>query len=295
MPNGQMMHSAFHPEHQYLHLLQHILDTGARQQNRTGVATLTVPGAVLQFNMQDGFPAITTKKLAFNQVKGELIAFLRGNRSLSQFKALGCDVWDQNANAPSWLNSPYNTDPGDDLGRIYGVQWRDYNHKTDQLSAALNTLRNDPQSRRIIVNSWNPSELQETCLPPCHLMFQLLPHVSTKTLHMTMYQRSCDMFLGVPFNIASYAILLHLFANWSGYRPGRLTMFLADAHIYTNHIDQVQEQLTRDPFPLPNLTIKHFIEPTTHELDYQLLNLHPTDITLQHYLHHPAIKAPMAV
>lgn len=287
--------SPLHPEYQYLQLLQRILDTGTYQQNRTGVATLTVPGATLTFDLRKGFPAVTTKKLAFNQVKGELIGFMRGIRSLAKFKELGCDVWDLNALAPSWMNSPYNENPGDDLGRIYGVQWRDYNRNTDQLSLALDTLRNDPQSRRIIVNSWNPAELQQACLPPCHVMFQLLPHVGTKTLHMTMYQRSCDMFLGVPFNIASYAILLHLFAHWCGYTPGTLTMFLADCHIYTNHTEQVREQLLREPYPLPNLCSLMMPDPTEHSLDLLLHNLQPSDIWLNHYQSHPAIKAPMAV
>lgn len=287
---------------QYHDLLQDILNNGVRQGNRTGIDTLTLPGAMLKFDLRDGFPAVTTKKLALNAVKGELIGFLRGSSSLAEFKALGCNVWDANAAAPAWQASEHCASP-DDLGRIYGTQWRSYAgvendgayYEVDQISIALDTLRNNPESRRILVNAWNPAELDQAALPPCHVLFQLLPHVESKVLHMTMYQRSCDMFLGVPFNIASYALLLELFAAWSGYAAGTLTMFLADAHIYVDHVDQVKEQLTREPFPLPRLALGLPLEPLKMTATELIGDLEPGDISLLGYLSHAAIKAAMAV
>lgn len=290
---------------QYHDLLQKILDTGVRQSNRTGIDTLTIPGEMLKFDLRDGFPAVTTKKLAWNAVKGELIGFLEGTSSLARFKELGCNVWDANAAAPAWQNNPV-CKGEDDLGRIYGTQWRDWNADqggnyemgVDQIAVALDLLRNNPESRRIIVNAWNAAELDKAALPPCHVMFQLLPHVETKTLHMTMYQRSCDTFLGIPFNIASYALLLELFCHWSGYTAGTLTMFLADAHIYVNHIDQVKEQLSREHKPLPKLWIESKAGPQHIQglpIDVLISSLDPKKLHLQDYDCHPAIKAPMAV
>ncbi len=297
----------------YLNLLEKILAHGLREPNRTGIDTLTLPGETLQFDLRDGFPAVTTKRLAFNQVKGELIGFLRGSSSLAEFKALGCDVWDANVNSPAWQWSKH-IESRDDMGRIYGVQWRDWSttgletqydseenseevlvrYSVDQIAIALNTLRNDPSSRRIIVNAWNPAELDQACLPPCHVLFQLHPR-SDGTLHMTMYQRSCDMFLGVPFNIASYALLLELFAAWSGRTAATLTMFLADAHIYVNHVDQVKEQLSREPMELPRLMLTLPIGMSTLSADELIRCLEPDHLELVGYNCHPAIKAPMAV
>ena len=296
-------------EQNYLNLLRDILANGVYQQNRTGIGARTLPGAMLKFDLRDGFPAITTKKLAFGAVKGELIGFLRGCRNASEFRALGCNIWDQNANeTPAWLASPYRKGE-DDLGRIYGVQWRQQMERiteagdvatfatVDQLGLALDKVRNDPTNRRIIVNAWNAVDvhLGRAALPPCHVLFQLLPHVDGRVLHMTMYQRSCDMFLGVPFNIASYALLLELFAAWTGYTAGTLTMFLADAHVYENHVDQVYEQLRREPFPAPRLRISHPAGIEAKGLEELLAGLHPDDIQLENYQSHAAIKAPMAV
>lgn len=279
---------------QYLDLLKDILDNGQREQNRTGVDTLTLPGAMLKFDMAHGFPAITTKKLAFKQVVGELIGFLRGSTSLKEFQALGCTVWDANAASQSWQENAYCNGP-DDLGAIYGYQWRDYGgREVDQIENALAMVRHNPSSRRILVNAWHPGQLDQACLPPCHVLFQLLPR-SDGTLHMTMYQRSCDMFLGVPFNIASYAVLLHLFSRWSNRTPGTLTMFLADAHIYVNHIEQVTEQLGRNPYKLPSLELNLVGMPEVQPLDILLETLQPQDIYLSDYTSWPAIKAPMAV
>ncbi len=292
---------------QYLDLLRDIRDNGQREPNRTGIDTLTLPGAMLKFDLRDGFPAMTTKKLAFNQVKGELIAFLRGCTNVKEFQALGCKVWDANEAASAWRNSIWNQEMVEgNLGRIYGAQWRDwrghepYDHSkgtpinVDQIAVALEQVRNNPQSRRIIVNAWNPAEIDQAALPPCHTMFQLLPR-SDGTLHMTMYMRSCDMFLGVPFNIASYALLLSLFAAWSGRTPATLTMFLADAHIYVNHLDQVEEQLSREPMALPDIEFSHPVFVGDRPIDVLIDSLHPSDIRLVDYQHHPAIRAPMAV
>jgi thymidylate synthase len=295
---------------QYLNLLQDILDNGVRQGNRTGIDTLSLPGAMLKFDLRDGFPAVTTKKLAFKQVVGELIGFLRGVTSAADFRALGCNVWDQNANEnAAWLANPARRGE-DDLGKLgYSHGWRRFGSRpawgpgntsqqlqgVDQIAVALDTLRHNPYSRRIIVNAWNAAELDQAALPPCHVLFQLLPHVESKVLHMTMYQRSCDMFLGVPFNIASYALLLELFAAWSGYTAGTLTMFLADAHIYVNHIDQVKEQLTRKPLPLPKLDLEVPERAVDMELESLLRCLEPRRVELRDYQSHAAIKAPMAV
>jgi thymidylate synthase len=291
-------------EQQYLDLLHAVLYDGVRQSNRTGIDTLTLPGAMLKFDLRDGFPAITTKKLFFDAVKGELIGFLRGVTSAADFRALGCNIWDQNANEnEKWLANPARSGH-DDLGRIYGVQWRTFygnNYRgddvwIDQIATALDLVRHDPTNRRILVNAWNPVELDQAALPPCHVLFQLLPHVDGRVLHMTMYQRSCDMFLGVPFNIASYALLLELFAAWTGYTAGTLTMFLADAHIYMNHVDQVKFQLARKPLPAPRLSM---VPPplgyASSSLEELLHWLTPDTIKLLDYQHHPALKAPMAV
>lgn len=294
----------------YLDLLQQVLTNGILQDNRTNIPTLTIPGASLQFTLTDPktglstFPAVTTKQLAFSQVKGELLGFLNGATSAADFRSLGCTIWDQNANENQvWLDNPHRYGE-DDLGPIYGAQWRNFNgnnstnnnpKSSDQLQQALHSLRNNPTSRRIIVSAWNPLQLDQMALPPCHLLFQLLPHISTNKLHMCMYQRSCDLFLGVPFNISSYALLLHLLSAWSGFKPGTLTMFLADVHIYQNHLTQVQEQLTREPLPLPQLSLT--LPPNIRTMPLQeILNLlQPDDIQLLNYKSKAPIKAPMAV
>jgi thymidylate synthase len=297
-------------EQQYLSLLWEILNHGQRESNRTGIDTLTLPGAMLKGDLRDGFPAVTTKELAWGPVVGELIAFLRGATNVADFQALGCNIWNQNAYADKWKASPHHSGEPGDMGRIYGAQWRDWRgfypamtdnigevDRVDQIAVALDQLRNNPESRRIIVNAWNAAELDQAALPPCHVLFQLLPR-SDGTLHMTMYQRSCDMFLGVPFNMASYALLLELFAAWSGRQAATLTMFLADAHIYVNHIDQVKEQLNRSMLPAPKLDIFDALPDGCRAqlpLEDLLAALHPAAIRLEGYQSHPALRAPMAV
>ena len=292
----------------YLNLLQEVLDTGIRQSNRTGTDTLTVPGTMLKFDVSKSFPAVTTKRLAFGQVKSELIGFLKGVTNAAEFRALGCNVWTQNANEnKDWLANP-NRKGEDDLGRIYGQQWRGWTttkydeveggHEftfIDQIAVALDTVRNNPESRRILVSAWRPDQFDYMALPPCHFAFQLLPHIETKVIHMTMSMRSADLFLGVSFNIAFYAILLSLFAKWTGYTAGTLTMFMSDTHIYLDHIDQVKLQLTREPKELPKLSLRVSKDCETMTLEELLNDLNPEDITLVNYVSDQTIRAPMAV
>lgn len=311
---------------QYQNLLQTILTEGTRQANRTGIDAISIPGAMLKFDLQEGFPAVTTKKLFFNAVKGELLGFLRGYDNAADFRKLGCNIWDQNANDPGlptapnkWISNP-NRKGVDDLGRIYGVQWRSWRGRpnvinvkrtnkdneelnlvaefeyntVDQLQVALDTIRKDPTNRRIIINAWRPDEFDQMALPPCHIMSQFIVNVERKELSLCWYQRSVDSFLGLPFNIASYALFLSLMAKLTGYTPRHLTGFLADTHIYVNHLDQVNEQLSREPFPLPILKLD-----IPDNLDFTgadvFNSITPEMISLENYQHHEAIKAPMAV
>lgn len=285
---------------QYLQLLERILTEGERKQNRTGIDTLMVDAALLQFDLTQGFPAVTTKKLAFNAVKGELIGFIHGYTSAQAFRNLGCKIWDQNANEnTAWLANP-NRMGTDDLGRIYGAQWRGWYHDTcgriDQLKTAVQTVQNDPDSRRIIVSAWNPADLNHMALPPCHLLFQLLVNKEQRTISMTMYQRSCDMFLGVPFNIASYALLLELICAATGYTAKRLSLFLADVHIYCNHLDQVREQLAREVLEAPKLGLDFASPAFTGKTGIDWLEaVEPHHVWLENYAYHAPIKAEMAV
>ena len=285
---------------QYQDLLRDVLENGTRQANRTGIDAISLPGAMLKFNLKDGFPAITTKKLAFKACKAELIAFLRGYDNAAQFRELGCNFWDQNANEnKAWLANP-NRKGGDDLGRIYGVQWRDwrthdsydsewgtYHKSVDQVQNAIETIRKDPTNRRIIINAWRPDEFNHMALPPCHVLYQFIVNVEKRELNLCMYQRSCDMFLGVPMNIASAALFLSIMAKLTGYDPGTFTHFLADAHLYVNCIDQAKEQLSRTPMDLPRLALS--------DREWSIDTIEPDDIQLIGYQSHPAIKAEMAV
>lgn len=257
---------------------------------------------MLEFNLQEGFPAVTTKKLAFNAVKGELLGFIRGYDSAEQFRLLGCNVWNQNANENrDWLRNPHR-EGEDHLGRIYGVQWRrwippgefGYENYIDQMRQIVNDVIENPTSRRMIVTAWNPGELEKMALPPCHMSYQLLVDLESNELSLCMYQRSCDMFLGIPFNIASYALLLELIAAATGRRPGKLIMFLADVHIYQNHVDQVITQLKRDPLPLCQLRIDE--EFFKAEMGMARLEAcEPSYIHLENYVSHLPIKGEMAV
>jgi len=272
---------------QYLDALQHILDHGVDRPDRTGVGSRAVFGMQMRYDMADGFPAVTTKKLAFKAVKAELLWLLSGSSDVKELQKLGCNIWNENAEAPYW--KPKARFEGD-LGRVYGVQWRSWNtgsqDKTiDQIAHAIQTIKTNPHDRRIIVSAWNPGELDQMALPPCHAFFQFF--VVNNTLSLQMYQRSCDMFLGVPFNIASYSLLLHMVAQVTGLRPGEFIHTLGDAHIYQNHLEQAKTQLERTPLPSPQL----WLNPEVTHID----NFTMDDIKLVGYTHHDPISAPMAV
>jgi thymidylate synthase len=279
----------------YNSLLKEIMDNGSDRNGRNGV-TRGVFTRELRFKMADGFPATTTKKLAFRRVAAELFWFMSGESDNRILQRLGCEIWTPNANADYW--KPKAKFDGD-LGRVYGVQWRHWqklNGKTvDQLASVIERIKTDPNDRRLIVSAWNPGEIDDMALPPCHMIFQFF--VTDGKLSLHMFQRSCDMFLGVPFNIASYAIMLHLVAQMTELVPDELILTLGDAHIYHDHFDAVKEQLAREPFPLPKLWISPEIK-TLEDIDVSKLQV-PDDIyklvKLENYQHHPPIKAKMAV
>ena len=228
---------------QYLDLLQRILDEGVRKDDRTGTGTLSVFGHQMRFNLEEGFPCLTTKKLHLKSIIHELLWFLKGDTNVRYLQEHGVRIWNE------WA------DANGDLGHIYGYQWRswpDYRGgHIDQISRAVEDIRHNPDSRRIIVNAWNVGDLDNMNLPPCHMFFQF--YVAQGRLSLQMYQRSADTFLGVPFNIASYALLLQMMAQVTGLRAGDFIHTLGDAHIYLNHLDQVRLQLTRTPRPLPKM------------------------------------------
>jgi thymidylate synthase len=271
---------------QYLKLLKDVLKNGNVRKDRTGVGTKAVFGRQLRFKMEDGFPAITTKKLFLKGVKGELLWMLEGSRDIKDLHKYGVHYWDSNANAEYW--KPKAAFEGD-LGRIYGVQWRKWQRpdgKTvDQLKEVIEKLKNNPADRRMIVSAWNPGEIDQMCLPPCHILYQFF--VADNKLSVMMYQRSADLFLGVPFDIALYAMLLHMVAQVTGLMADELIINFGDTHIYLNHFDQVKEQLGRKPYPLPKLWLNSRVK----DIDGFTMD----DIKLVGYKSHPAIKAEMAV
>lgn len=282
--------------HNYNELLKEILETGVDKETRNGT-TRGLFVRDLRFKMEKGFPAVTTKKLAFRSTAAELFFFMSGCSDNKVLQRLGCEIWTANADAEYW--KPKAQFEGD-LGRIYGVQWRDWRNEDgwsaiDQLQNAIDKLKKDPNDRRNIVTAWNPGEIELMALPPCHMMFQL--YVANNKLSLHMYQRSCDMFLGVPFNIASYALLLHLLAQMTGLIADELILTLADVHIYQNHFDAVREQLAREPYPLPKLWINPDIK-SLEDITVRKL-LIPEDVTrlvrLDNYICHKAIKASMSV
>lgn len=275
---------------QYHNLLKDILENGEEKDDRTGVGTYSVFGRQLRFNLQEGFPAITTKKLAWKACAAELLWFIEGSgdeRRLAELTHGTRDmskttIWTGNAQAPYW--TPKAKYDGD-LGRVYGVQWRDWAGK-DQLMTLVDGLKNDPTGRRHILTAWNVAELEQMALPPCHVMSQYYVSKSGK-LSCHMYQRSCDVYLGIPFNIASYALLTHLLAHVCGYEVGELIISTGDTHIYKNHIIQVNEQLTREPYPMPAL----WLDPNIKRIE----DFRMEHIVLNGYQSHSALPAPMAV
>jgi thymidylate synthase len=290
-----------HPEHAYLNALKDILETGEQRPDRTGVGTISKFGVQMRFDLQQGFPAVTTKKLAWKACVSELLWFIEGSGDENRLKEIlhgdrNSDkktIWSDNATAPYW--KPKARFKGD-LGRVYGVQWRAWRapifganrmavKHIDQLQELIKGLKSDPHGRRHIITAWNPGELDAMALPPCHMMSQF--YVSNGKLSCHMYQRSADMFLGVPFNIASYALFTHMIAQVCGLEVKELIITLGDAHIYANHVDQVKEQLSRTPMPIAELQLASDIN------DITKFNMY--SIELINYQSHSSISAPMAV
>jgi thymidylate synthase len=264
-------------ERAYLDLLAEVLQYGARKTDRTGTGTLSVFGRQLRFNLADSFPLLTTKKLHTKSILIELLWFLRGDTNIKWLQERGVTIWDE------WA------DENGNLGPVYGYQWRHWRtpdgREIDQIQQLIQSLRKKPDSRRHIVSAWNPADVDKMALPPCHALFQF--YVANGKLSCQMYQRSADLFLGVPFNIASYAALTLMVAQVTDLKPGDFVLTLGDAHIYLNHLEQVREQLTRSPRPFPKLKLNAAVK--------ELLDFRYEDFTLDAYDPHPAIKAPIAV
>ncbi len=261
----------------YLDLCQRILEEGVKKEDRTGVGTLSVFGHQMRFDLRAGFPLMTTKKLYTRSIIYELLWFLRGDTTIHYLHDHNVHIWDE------WADAEGN------LGPIYGKQWRSFqgaDGKTvDQIQWVIDEIRRNPNSRRLIVSAWNPPEIEDMALPPCHCLFQF--YVSNGQLSCQLYQRSADTFLGVPFNIASYALLTHMIAHVTGLQPGEFIHTLGDAHLYLNHIDQVKLQLTREPLPLPTLELNPEVR-SIFDFTFQ-------DIKILNYQAHPNIKGEIAV
>jgi thymidylate synthase len=262
---------------QYLDLLQYILDHGVQRQDRTGTGTQSVFGYQMRFDLSQGFPLLTTKKLHMRSIIYELLWFLRGESNISYLKEHGVSIWDEWADAAG------------ELGPVYGVQWRSWQsadgRTIDQITQLIERIRQEPDSRRLVINAWNVGELDKMALPPCHVLFQF--YVANGRLSCQMYQRSADVFLGVPFNIASYSLLLMMIAQVCGLQAGDFVHTLGDTHLYLNHLEQARLQLTRKPFPLPQMVINPEVK-SIFAFDYP-------DFKLEGYQAHPHIKAEIAV
>ncbi len=330
---------------QYLDTLRLVLEEGTWLESRTGVRRITFPGVSMRFDLAKGFPAVTTRKLAFKSAIGEMCAFLTGARSARAFRENGSKVWDANANQnQAWLDNPYRSGE-DDLGPIYGAQWRSwpaykvlrsgddakvadalrrgyrslaffdntdtvdlegqplevfgvYHRKVDQLRECLDTIMREPTDRRIIFHAWNPAQLDEMALPPCHLLYQFLPNPAKRELSMCLYIRSNDLGLGAPFNICEAAALLSLVGRLTGYSPRWLMYFVADAHIYENQMEMVETMLEREPLPAPRLVIDARVPEYRNTGVYApewLDQIKPSDFRLEGYQHHAPLTAAMAV
>ncbi len=262
---------------QYLDLMSHVLEHGDRKTDRTGTGTLSVFGWQMRFRLQDGFPLLTTKKLHTRSIIHELLWFLQGDTNIRYLKENGVSIWDE------WA------DENGDLGPVYGKQWRRWEtadgRSVDQISRLVDGIKRNPDSRRHLVTAWNPGEVENMALPPCHALFQF--YVANGRLSCQLYQRSADIFLGVPFNIASYALLTHMIAQACELEPGDFVWTGGDCHLYLNHLEQAREQLSREPRPLPQLRINPAVK--------DLFAFRFEDFTLEGYDPHPHIKAPVAV
>lgn len=263
---------------QYHDLVRRILAEGERREDRTGVGTLSVFGHQMRFNLEEGFPLLTTKRTHWKSILEELLWFLRGETNVRSLQQAGVSIWDE------WADADGN------LGPIYGKQWRRWEGPDgvvhDQILRVEREIRENPKSRRLVVSAWNVADLEKMALPPCHVLFQFYAHEDGR-LSCSMYQRSADVFLGVPFNIASYALLTHMMAKTTGRRPGELIHVIGDAHLYLNHIEQAHELLRREPFPAPRLEIVGDVP--------SIVDFRPEHIRLVGYRHHPAISAPVAI
>lgn len=262
---------------QYLDLLQHVLETGTTKSDRTGVGTRSIFGHQMRFNLKDGFPLITTKKCHLKSIIYELLWFLTGDTNIKFLQDQGVTIWNE------WANSEGN------LGRVYGAQWRSWQRADgstlDQITNVVNQITATPDSRRLLVVAYNPGEIEQMALPPCHAFFQF--YVANGELSCQLYQRSADVFLGVPFNIASYALLTMMMAQVTNLKPGEFIHTLGDAHLYNNHIDQAMTQLKREPHKLPKMSINPGVQ--------SIFDFKFEDFQLNGYDPHPAIKAPVAV
>ncbi|GEP08380.1 thymidylate synthase [Methylobacterium gnaphalii] len=263
--------------HVYKQLLQRILDEGVRKDDRTGTGTLSVFGHQMRFDLEEGFPLVTTKQLHLRSIIHELLWFLAGDTNVRSLQAKGVSIWDE------WA------DENGDLGPVYGKQWRSWERRdgstVDQIAGVVDQIRANPDSRRLIVSAWNPADLDRMALAPCHCLFQF--YVAEGRLSCQLYQRSADVFLGVPFNIASYALLTAMIAQVTGLRAGEFVHTFGDAHLYLNHLEQAQTQLAREPRALPTLRLNPEVR--------SLFDFAFEDIAIEGYLPHPAIKAPVAV
>ena len=262
---------------QYLDLMKYVRESGTQKGDRTGTGTLSVFGYQMRFNLEEGFPLVTTKKVHLKSIIYELLWFLKGSTNIDYLNEHGVSIWD------GWA------DERGELGPVYGAQWRSWHTQDgssiDQISQVINQIKANPDSRRLIVSAWNVSQIDNMALPPCHAMFQF--YVADGKLSCQLYQRSADIFLGVPFNIASYALLVLMMAKVTGLKPGEFVHTLGDAHLYLNHLDQVDEQLKRQPFPLPRMSITKDIK--------NVLDIEYEDFSLEDYESHPHISAPIAV
>lgn len=262
---------------QYLDLLNNVLESGNLKEDRTGTGTKSIFGYQMRFNLQEGFPLVTTKKLHLRSIIHELLWFLQGNTNIDYLHQNKVTIWDE------WA------DEKGDLGPVYGKQWRAWETKdekvVDQISELIEQIKTNPNSRRLLVNAWNVGEINNMALPPCHILFQF--YVANGKLSCQLYQRSADIFLGVPFNIASYAILTHMIAQVCNLEVGDFVHTIGDAHLYTNHFDQARLQLSRSPYPLPELKLNKEIK---NIFDFKF-----EDIEIINYQSHPTIKAPIAI
>lgn len=267
---------------QYQALLKHILEHGARKDDRTGTGTISYFGYQMRFDLQQGFPLVTTKKVHLKSIIHELLWFLKGETNTAYLKANGVSIWDE------WASE------NGELGPVYGKQWRSWEgadgQVIDQISQVLQELQRNPDSRRLMVSAWNVADLPKMALMPCHALFQFYTATDTngdRRLSCQLYQRSADVFLGVPFNIASYALLTLMMAQVTGMKPGDFIHSFGDVHIYSNHLEQVQLQLTRQPYPLPVMKLNPDVK--------DIFSFRFEDFQLENYQHHPPIKAPVAV